>query len=318
MPASDPPPDDALSQILRSLRLSSGLISRGHFTAPWAVHTPAAPHAIFHAVVEGRCVARRDADLQAVGLEEGELVLFTHGDGHVVGDAEGTRSRPVGGLPSQQVGGLVQVEHGGGGALTRVLCGRFSLQHAAAPLEELLPPVIVVRRQQSRMVEWLDTTLGLIAWELDHRRQGSDVILTRLTDILFVQVLRTYALGLRPGEGGWLGAVHDARIARALALLHEAPEQPWTAELLARRVGMSRSAFYARFTELIAETPARYLVRWRVRTSIDLMARQELSALEVAERVGYSSEDAFARAFRRVTGQTPSAWRKVQPSSGAG
>ena len=306
--------DDALSQILRSMRLSSGLISRGHFTTPWAVHTNPNANAIFHAVVQGRCHAKRDGDLQPVALEAGELVVFTHGDGHTVSDGQGTRPRPVTSLPSRSVGGLTLVEHGGGGATTRTLCGRFSLDHAASSLEGLLPPVIVIQRRQTQMVEWLDTTLDLIAFELDNRRQGSDEILTRLSEILFVQILRSYALNLQPGEGGWLGSVHDPRIARALALLHDAPDQPWTADLLARRVGMSRSAFYTRFTELVAESPSRYLTRWRMRVAMDLMRRQNLSTLELAERVGYSSEDAFSRAFKRTIGISPSAWRREQGS----
>ena len=305
--------DDALSPILRSMRLSSGLISRGHFSEPWAVHSEGAPFAIFHAVVEGSCEAKRDADLVGTRLEQGELVLFTRGDAHTVSDGRCTRARSITGLPSRDVGGVAVVEHGGGGDRSRILCGRFHLDHAAATLEELLPPVIVIRKQQSRMVEWLDTTMGLISFELDHRRQGSDEILTRLTDILFVQVLRAYALSLQPGEGGWLGAAHDPRIAKALALMHDQVSEAWTAELLARRVAMSRSAFYARFTELVGETPSKYLTRWRMRVAMDLMrGTEELSTWELAERVGYSSEDSFSRAFKRTLGVSPSAWRREQ------
>ncbi len=307
--------DDALSQILRSMRLSTGLISRGRFTAPWAVHTGANRSAIFHAVVEGSCQVKRDLDLQPLSLQAGELVVFTHGDAHTVSDGQGTRPRPIASLPRRLEGGLALVEHGGGGARTRTLCGHFSLEHAASPLEGLLPPVILIQRRQSQVVEWLDTTLDLIAFELDNRRQGSDEILTRLTEILFVQILRSHALALAPGEGGWLGSVRDPRIARALALLHDAPERSWTAAGLARAVGMSRSGFYTRFTELVAESPNRYLTRWRMRVAMDLLQRRDLSTLEVAERVGYSSEDAFSRAFRRTMGLTPSAWRRARDAA---
>ncbi len=303
---------DALSQILRSLRLSSGLISRGRFSEPWAVHTGQNTSAIFHGVVEGRCTARRDQDVDAVTLAPGELVVFTRGDAHTVSDGSGARPVPIAGLPARTVGGLSEVTHGGQGPTSRVLCGRFSLDHAATTLEDLLPPVIVIRRRQTGMVEWLDTTLELIAFELDHRRQGSDEILTRLTDILFVQVLRAHALSLAPGQGGWLGSVHDPRIAQALAQVHEAPDRAWTAERLARQVGMSRSAFHARFAELVGETPSRYLTRWRMRVAMDLMRSQDLSTLELAERVGYSSEDSFSRAFRRINGLSPSAWRRAR------
>ena len=172
--------------------------------------------------------------------------------------------------------------------------------------------MIVIRRQQARVVEWLDTTLDLIAFELDNRRAGSDEILVRLTDILFVQVLRTYALSLEPGEGGWLGALKDPPIAHALALLHGNPEARWSAADLARRVGMSRSLFFSRFTAQVGEPPSRYLTRWRMRAAAELMRREDLSSAELAERVGYGSEDAFARAFRRTLGVSPAAWRRGQ------
>lgn len=305
-------PDDSLSQILRSLRLESGLICRGNFTSPWTIQSGQSGSAIFHAVVEGRCLAGRLGDPQLVPLEEGELVLMTRGDPHVITDGMGSAARPINALPSREVGGLSMVEHGGGGEITRILCGRFSLDHSATSLGDLLPPMIVIRKRQTRMVEWLDTTLGLISHELDHRRQGSDEILTRLSDILFVQVLRAYALDRSAEEGGWLNAVHDPRIAKALALIHDTPAFPWTVDLLAARVGMSRSAFYARFTELIAESPSRYLTRWRMRVAADLMRQQALSTAELAERVGYASEDSFSRAFRRTMGQSPSAWRRTQ------
>lgn len=303
--------DDALSQILRSLHLSSGLISRGHFTAPWGAATGPGSRAIFHAVVQGSCVAQRDGDPVPVTLHAGEMVIFTRGDGHVIRDAPDTRPEPITTLPSRRVGGLMQVEHGGGGTPCHILCGHFELDQAASTLGDLLPPMLVIRKAQSTLVEWLETTLGLISFELDNRRQGSDEILRRLTDILFVQALRTYALNLAPGAGGWLGAVHDERIARALALLHQRPEHAWTAEGLARKVGMSRSGFYARFTELVGEGPSKYLTRWRMRVAMDHMLQGDLSTAELAEQVGYSSEDAFSRAFRRTVGVTPSVWRRT-------
>ncbi len=302
---------DALSRILRSLRLESGLISRGRFTAPWAVHTGGLERgAVFHAVVSGTCVAKRDADLQGVTLGPGELVCFTRGDAHTVSDGSGVRPAEIRDLPVTREAGLAVVSHGGGGQSSRVLCGRFDLDHAAATLEDLLPPVIVIRRRQSGVVEWLSSTLGLITHELDTYRQGSEEILTRLTDILFVQVLRTHALSLSPGEGGWLGAAHDPRIAQALALIHEDPGAAWTAADLGRKVGLSRSAFFARFTELVGETPTRYLTRWRMKQAMELLRDEGLALIEIAEQVGYSSEDAFSRAFKRVLGQTPASWRR--------
>ena len=302
---------DALTQILRSLRVESGLISRGRFTSPWAVHTGALPCAVFHAVLEGGCTLQRDGEVRSVTLSPGELVVVTRGDAHTVSDGSGAPAASIRALPSRVEGGLAVVSHGGDGALSRVLCGRFDLGHAAAQtLGELLPPLIVIRRQHARVVEWLETTLELIAYELDHRRPGSDEILSRLTDILFVQIVRTYALSLSPGEGGWLGAIHDPQITRALALIHGRPEERWTAASLARQVGMSRSSFYARFTELVHEPPSRYLTSWRMRRAAELLRDPALSTAALAEQVGYGSEDAFSRAFRRTLGVTPSEYRR--------
>jgi len=303
---------DALTQILRSLRLRSGLISRGRFSSPWSVHTGQAPFAIFHAVLDGQCTLQRDDATPAVTLSTGELVVVTDGAGHTVSDGSSAPPAEIRDLPREDVGGLAVVSHGGGGTLSRVLCGRFELDHAAAQvLTELLPPLIVVRRQHARIVEWLETTLDLIAFELDQRRPGSDAIVARLTDILFVQVVRTHALSLRPGEGGWLGAVNDPQIAQALVAIHAHPEQRWTAAGLARQVGMSRSGFYSRFTELVGQPPSQYLTAWRMRRATELMRQGSLSTIELAEQVGYASEEAFSRAFRRTLGLSPSAWRRA-------
>lgn len=303
--------NDPLAVILRSLRVDSGLISRGHFRSPWAVRAGESRHAIFHAVLEGACVVRREGDLRGVRLEAGELALVAHGDAHVTSDGSGARPVPVGSLRRTVEGGLASVSWGGNGASARVLCGRFDLdQSTARMLGELLPPVVVVKRTQARVVEWLSTTLDLMAWELDHRRAGSDAILARLTDILFVQIVRTHALSLDAGQGGWLGALHDPHLSRALAAIHTRPQVRWTVATLAREAGLSRSGFAARFQKLVGQTPAAYLTTWRMRRATELLEDLELSCAEVAEQVGYGSEDALSRAFRRTMGQTPAAWRR--------
>jgi len=304
-------PTDPLTLILRSLRLQSGLISRGRFHTPWAIRSGQSQGAIFHAVLEGSCTVQREGDSRGETIGVGELVVLTRGDAHVVSDGSGVRPAAISRLPRTVERGLPLVTYGGGGPRTRVLCGRFDFDHSAGPsLADLLPPVIVLRKQHARVVEWLETTLDLIAWELDHPQPGSEAVLARLTDILFIQVVRSYALSLKPGEGGWLGAVHDPQISRALALMHEQPEARWTAASLARQVGVSRSAFYARFKQLVGEPPSAYLTRWRIRCACDHLVHPERSIAEVASAVGYSSEDALARAFRRTMGHTPAAWRR--------
>lgn len=307
-----PPAPDPLTLVLRSLRLQSGLISRGAFTSPWAVRSGASSGAIFHAVLQGTCTIQREGHAAAETIGPGELIVLTRGDAHVASDGSGVLPASVARLPRTMEGGLPLVRHGGDGALSRVLCGRFDLDPTVgASLADLLPPVLVLRHQHARVVEWLETTLDLIAWELDHRQPGSDEVLARLTDILFIQVVRSYALSLAPGEGGWLGAVHDPAIAQAIALMHTQPEVRWSAAGLARAVGMSRSSFYTRFKALVGEPPTTYLTRWRIRSACERLRRAELSVAEVATAVGYGSEDALARAFRRSMGVTPAAYRRA-------
>lgn len=306
---------DHLAIILRSLKVESGLISRGRFQAPWAVRAGASSHAIFHAVLDGSCVVRREGDASGVVLQAGELALLVRGDAHITSDGSDARPVPVGRLPRTMEGGLASVSWGGNGQEASVLCGRFDLDRSTAQmLGELLPPVIVVRNTPSRVVEWLSTTIDLMAWELDHRRAGSDAILDRLTDILFIQIVRAHALTRTTGQVGWLGALRDAHLSRALVAIHTQPRVRWTVASLAKEAGLSRSGFATRFQESVGQTPAAYLTTWRLRQATELLKDAELSCAAVAEHVGYGSEDSLSRAFRKIHGQTPAAWRRSRAS----
>jgi len=228
------------------------------------------------------------------------------------------RAAPNAALPTHAGGGWAVDDRGWGGSVMRLVGGGVQLgKIARQTLGWLLHPLIASRRQHAHVVEWVETTLELIAYELDNRRPGSDEIISRLTDILFVQIVRTYALSLSPGEGGWLGAIHDPHIARSLALIHDRPETRWTVAAIARQVGMSRSSFYERFTSLVGESPNRYLTHWRMKRATELMRSEDISTAALAEQVGYGSEDAFSRAFRRTLGVTPSAYRRQLISGNA-
>ncbi len=305
------PPMDALTEILSSLRLSSAVWSRGRFTAPWSVRTSGARAAVFHAVVEGRAVGLLQVGEGTVRAERGDLVLFARGDGHVLCDAPATPSIRLSSLPDVGSGGIKEVRCGGGGEPTTVLCGAFAFAHeAGSSFLGLLPPIIHVRGRDGGLVDWFANTIELMDRESAFGAAGSSVVAARLADVLFVQVLRAALDALPTERAGWLAALRDPQIARALAAIHGNPRGDWRVETLAEHASMSRSVFAERFTRLVGESPARYLARWRVQTAADLLRRRpELQNADVARLVGYDSDDAFGRAFKRYLGRSPSDFR---------
>lgn len=301
---------DPLSELLGALRLESSVISVGHFSAPWAVHTGRVPAALFHAVLEGRARLFRDGDPSPIALSEGEVAVLAGGDAHVMCGADARPvATPVRALSaSQGPGGAAVVEHGGGGERTRILCGTFSMQHAAADgLLSMLPAVLHMRTDAPT----LRATLTLLAAETEAWRPGAGAAITRLIDLLFIHLLRTYVADLPSHVSGLLGALSDAQVAQAMSLIHRNPAQSWTVAGLAQQVGLSRSSFAARFTEWVGVPPMTYLARWRAHVAVRLLRDEALSVAEVAEQVGYSAEDAFVRAFRRVMDTTPARWRRA-------
>lgn len=300
---------DPLSELLGALRLESSVISVGHFSAPWAVHAGQVPAALFHAVLEGEACLHRDGDADPIALGAGEVAVLTGGDPHVMRCAGASPPAvPVRSVPRiAGPGGAAVVTHGGGGARTRILCGTFNMQHAAADgLLSMLPPVLHMRTDAPA----LRATLTLLAAETEAWRPGAGAAITRLIDLLFIHLLRTYVADLPSHVSGLLGALSDAQVAQAMSLVHRSPAHPWTVGELAQQVGLSRSSFAARFAEWVGVPPMTYLARWRAHVAVRLLRDDSLSVAEVAEQVGYSAEDAFVRAFRRVMDTTPARWRR--------
>lgn len=305
---------DALSELLSALRLSSGVISRARFTEPWAVRTAPTRGALFHVVLDGHATLTRDVDGAPISLAAGALAILPGGCAHTMSGRAPAPVVPIGAARATPgPAGVALVDHGGGGAPTRVLCGVFHLQHAAAAgLLSLLPPVLRVAHPSPV----LRATLALVEAELDHRHPGAEAVLTRLCDLVFVHALRAHLEALPARAEGLLGALGDAQIAEALTLLHRDPARAWTIATLARAVGLSRSSFAERFTRLVGDPPMHYLLRWRVHRALDALTDSRLSTAEIADAVGYASEDAFVRAFRRVMGETPAAWRRGWAAAG--
>lgn len=310
---------DALSRILETVRLRSSILSRAELSAPWGVSTTGVRGgAVFHAVLRGRALLR--AGKEAIALPQGSVVVLPTGGAHELSDPPGAPVVPLGTLPATDEGGIPVVRYGRrGGEHTRILCGRFQLDHAAADaFLALLPPVLAAGPGEGRSTgvaqdpasgasAWIAQTLVLLDEELAAGKDGANAMVTRLCDVLFVQLLRVAAVG---EPRGWLAALFDPQIGRALALIHEDPKTRWDSAVLAERVGVSRSRFFARFTELVGEPPAQYLSRWRIHVAADTLRKRPLSTAELAEMAGYASEDAFARVFKRHIGMTPSEYRR--------
>jgi AraC-like DNA-binding protein len=309
---------DAFAAVLRSLRLQSAIISRASLGGRWGVGTLGIPGAmIFHGVLAGRCLVSRDAEPDAMReLRPGDIVVMTRGDSHRLVSERGAPIVPITSLPMHTAHGVPFLEWGSGDARTRILCGTFALDHpAASTVVDLLPPILLAAADTAARRKWIDATLALLEEEL--AREGATANVTSLADSILVHVLTTSASAREAPQPGLIAAVSDEQLAPALAYIHAQPSRAGNVAKIAARVGMSRTRFFERFTELVGEPPARYITRWRVHAAADLLRRKTLSTQEVAEKVGYSSEDALTRVFRRYLGVSPSAYRRDRAAAGA-
>ena len=303
---------DALTDILQSVRMKGSVFSRAALEAPWGVESGVMGTGIFHAIVRGRAWVRLEEGGDPVELERGDVVLMPFGDNHLMTGAPGTPTRPIGELTSTDDRGMGHLVVGGGGTETSLICGTVAFdQGDAHPVFSMLPRLIRVRDVDGRMASVVETLIRLIADEVDEPSPGTETVVARLTDVLIIYMLRNYINGLEPGEGGWLGGLKDPGIRNALGLIHRSPERNWTANELASASGMSRSAFFARFRELVGETPAEYLTRWRVHVGSRLLRDDDLTVAGAARQVGYSTEAAFSNAFVRVMGVRPGAYKRA-------
>jgi AraC-like DNA-binding protein len=309
---------DVLSEVLQSVHLEGGVYCRTELTAPWGLHMPAAPGAAFHAVLRGGGWLELDGQGARIPVASGDLIVLPHGHGHTLRDDPGTAATPLERLlDGRDLWEPFVLHHGGGGASTSLVCGGFRFgDQAANPLLAVLPPLIHIKGEAGRAVPWLETTLQFIAGEAASGRPGSDTVIARLSDVLFIQAVRGYLAGAPQDGGGWLGALVEPGLEPALRRMHRQPERPWTVAELAAEAGMSRSAFSARFSRVVGEPPLQYLTRWRIHRAMGLLREGRLGLAEVAERVGYESEAAFSKAFKRWAGVAPGAWRRSVQGAG--
>jgi AraC-like DNA-binding protein len=337
---------DALTDVLETVHLTGSLYCRSELSAPWGMAVPASSAAQFHVVRRGRCrlrleagpgraaeratagrVARRGSRGSGAGaaelvLEAGDLVCLPRGDAHRLYDAPGSRVESMerllascGGTPAS--GPLV---HGGGGERATLICGYFRFDAGEIhPLLSVLPQVILVRGEGGRPSAWMESLLELIAAETTEAGPGGETLINRLTEAMFIRIVRAHLAEATEVPPSWLAGLRDPQVARALGLLHHEPAEAWTVEALADRAGLSRSAFAARFRELVGESPLQYLTRWRMHLAATQLRAGRLPLAEIARRVGYETDAGFSKVFRRLWGVPPAAWRRAAlRASGAG
>lgn len=319
---------DPLTEVLRSVRLTGGIFLDAHFTAPWCVHTKLcgddckpflatptqAPTQMiaYHFIIEGTLLVAVEGE-PAIEVRAGEIVLLPRNDDHTLASAPGIAPKSARTLiqPSTE-GGLARVFHGGGGAVTHLVCGFLASQGLYNPLIAILPRILKLNVRHGASREWVEASVRFAANELTEGRHGSSGVMSRLSELLLVEAVRNYSSTLGDQEVGWLKGLKDQQVGQALALIHHNIRGPWSAEALAREVGLSRSAFVDRFTALVGIPPIRYLTVLRLETAKLNLRETQTTISQLAHSVGYESEEAFGRAFKRKFGHPPARWRDQQ------
>lgn len=327
---------DTLSDLLRAVRFRGALFYYIDGASPWVAEAPpardiipailpGAEHMIeFHGIVKGSCWAAITGE-SPLRLEEGDVVLFPQGDPHVMSSAPGLRAPAVdksfyfSPRPPQLpyalsvTGAEITTARldGGGKDRATIACGFLGLDaRPFNPLLAALPRVLRVTGSTLGPDSWVTTFLRQVVTESNQRRPGGEAVLERMSEMLFVEVLRRHVDSLPPEQTGWLAGMRDPAVGRALALLHGRPAEPWTLERLAEEAGLSRSSLHERFVHFIGTPPMQYLTRWRMQVASGLLRDTAAKLVEVSLAVGYESEAAFSRAFKREVGVAPGAWRR--------
>lgn len=322
---------DALSEALRVVRITSALFFNGEFAAPWRFATPAqdkvtpvvSPQSerlvLFHLVTEGAATART-ADHDEVMLSAGDIVAFPHGHAHELWNGHTSALFPGHRLlPTLAKGELATEKWGGDGPVTRIICGYFGCErHAEHLFLNGLPPVLKLNVRGNPAGAWIESAIRHAVSEIEAQRPGRMAVLSKLAEALFMETLCRYMDELPPEHTGWLAAARDPKVGQALALLHRDPARAWTLADLAEESGMSRTVIVERFAQLLGEPPLAYLARWRLQLGARRLLTTDNKVLQVAYDVGYESEAAFSRAFRRAFGVPPARYRREHNAAHSG
>ena len=314
---------DALSDVLRVIRLSGGVFLEAEFTAPWCVSGKIASsdckpfleaprHVIATHFVAAGCVQLRPDNSDAIEVRAGEIVLLPHNSAHAFGSELTPTPVPVREvIQVPKEGGLGRIVHGGGGGITRLLCGFLGSDTPFSPLLSALPPVLKLNVRSTASGAWIESSFRFAASQIAAGHLGSTIVITKLSELLFVEAVSQFVASLPAERRGWLAGLRDPQIGRALSMLHARPTEAWTAEALALEVGMSRSSFADRFSSVVGQPPMQYLALWRMHMAAQSLREGRRSVAQVGASIGYESEAAFSRAFKRQFGESPGSWRKA-------
>jgi len=320
---------DVLSEVLKAVKLDGAIFFNAEFSAPWCFRSPSsrilAPYLspdsghviIFHLLTDGRGYAQVEGDDQAVPLNAGDIIIFPHGDPHIMRNGS-----PVKAVDNEQElqrvlsQGLKVSRLGGGGEVTKFICGYMACDpQLSGVFLGGLPPIMKVHIRNDASGQWLENSLCYSVDNADASGPGGETVLAKLSEVLFIETLRRYIAQLPQEQTGWLAGVRDPEVGRALALLHRKPAHPWTIATLANEVGISRSVLAERFRRYLPETPIAYLTRWRLQLGAQLLKSTNSSVAQIAGDVGYESEPSFNRAFKREFGLPPARFRSESRSS---
>jgi AraC-like DNA-binding protein len=328
---------DLLSDVLRGVRLTAAVFFRVEARSPWVIElpdgatiaqsvTPRAQHVIsYHVVTDGTCWGGLPGETP-LSLAAGDVLVLPHGDPYVMSIARDLRGGPdqdevLGFLRAMSAGQLsfTVTEDGGGPERLQLVCGFLGCDvRPFNPLLATLPRLLCVRRTASMADDPLEKLVEFTIAESRDRRAGGECVRLRLGELMFVEVVRRHLATLPPEQRGWLAGLRDPMVGRALALLHERPAHPWTLEELARDSGASRSVLAERFTHFVEDSPMQYLTRWRMQIAARLLAESTSKVSAVALDVGYDSEAAFSRAFKKAAGVPPATWRQQRAARAGG
>jgi AraC-like DNA-binding protein len=313
---------DVLSEVLKVVKLQGAMFYNAEFSAPWSFRSPAsrniapfvaagAEHVIvYHFLTEGRASARLEEG-ERIDLGAGDVVIFPHGDPHII--ENGVPNKTVDLL--QEVArifseGLRLSRSGGGGDITRFVCGYMACDPRLSQIFlSGLPPVFKVSIRNNASGKWLENSIRFSVNEADASRAGGEAVLAKLSEVLFVETLRSYIAQLPTDQTGWLAGARDPEIGKTLAVMHRSPEYPWTLVSLAKEAGVSRSVLAERFRRYLNEAPMAYLTRWRLQLGAQRLVSTSYSVAQIASEVGYESEAAFNRAFKREFEVPPARYR---------
>jgi len=315
---------DPITDIFRTMHVTAFGQHRLEATAPWGLvqvkqaEDEFAPSgkkssptdlAHFAMLSRGNCWLSVEGTPEPIPLTGGDCFFLARGTSFVLRDSLRTRPQKSFGEVAAWDGSNV-AHYGGGGAPTTIVCGSLSFDRASVkPITQLLPSFILIKSDQAHTLA-LHTTMQALALEMAEQAPGSEVVATRLAEVLFIQALRAHIASVPERNNGWLRAIFDPQVGTALNAVHNSVNTPWTVESLAAAAGMSRSAFAARFKELLGQTPLEYVTEWRMQKAMQYLEQRDKKLIDVARSVGYESDAAFSKAFKRVVGANPGAYLK--------